>query len=271
MDPTALSFSALLEQFILNLILALIIFFAGRWVAMVTRNLVRRIMKHRQVDETLAGFTASLVYVGLLVFFIIAALAKLGLQTASFIAVVGAMGLAIGLAMQGSLSNFAAGVMLLIYKPFSIGNYIEGGGTAGIIEEIGIFHTTMRSPDNRRIIVPNSKLTADNITNFSANETRRVDLVVGVGYDADLDHVRSVLEAVLGADGRILADPEPTIAVVELGESSVNFAVRPWVNAADWWPVFTELQAEIKKRFDAEGISIPFPQRDVHLYQAQGA
>jgi small conductance mechanosensitive channel len=184
--------------------------------------------------------------------------------------VLGAASLAIGLALQGSLANFASGVLMIIFKPFSKGNFIEAGGTAGIVEEIGIFNTTLNTPDNRRIIVPNSSITGGNITNNSANDTRRIDLVAGVSYSDDLDKVRKVLEEIIAADERILKDPEPFIGIVELADSSVNFAVRPWVNAVDWWPTRCALQEEIKKRFDKEGISIPFPQQDVWMHQVEG-
>jgi len=175
--------------------------------------------------------------------------------------------LAIGLALQGSLANFAAGVLMIIFKPFRVGDYIEGGGVAGAVEEIGIFTTELKSPDNRKIIVPNAKMTSDNIVNYTAKEIRRVDIVAGVSYGDDLDQVRKVLESLLAKDERILKDPAPTIGVLELADSSVNIAVRPWVKTSDYWDVFFATQESIKKQFDAAGISIPFPQRDVHLHK----
>jgi small conductance mechanosensitive channel len=199
---------------------------------------------------------------------VLAAVAKVGIQTTSFIAILGAAGLAIGLALQGSLANFAAGVLMPIFRPFKAGDYVECVGTAGVVEDVQIFNTRLRTPDNRLIIVPNGAVYGGTITNYSARDRRRVDLVYGVGYDADVDHVKRVIADVLSADARILDDPAPTIGLVELGESSVNFAVRPWVATANYWPVVFGLNESMKKRFDAEGISIPFPQRDVHLYQA---
>ncbi len=185
------------------------------------------------------------------------------------LAVLGAAGLAVGLALQGSLSNFASGVLIVAFRPYRVGDYIEAGGVAGTVEDVQIFTTVMNSPDNKRIIVPNSHMMAGAITNYSANETRRINLVVGCGYGDDLDEVRQALEDIVAADSRILQDPPTTIAVSELGESSVNFVVRPWVKSQDYWGVHFDLTETIKKRFDANGISIPFPQRDVHVYQHQ--
>jgi small conductance mechanosensitive channel len=250
----------------LKAIAAIAIFVVGRFAAKVIRTVIRKVLRKSQVDETLISFSSSVSYVGVMAFVIIAALAQLGVQTASFIAVIGAAGLAVGLALQGSLSNFAAGVLMCIFKPFKIGDYIEGAGTAGTVEEIGIFTTELKSPDNRKIIVPNGKLTSDNITNFSAKEMRRVDIVASVSYSDDLDKVRNVLEEILAADQRILRDPAPTIGVLTLADSSVDFAVRPWVKTSEYWAVYFAVQEQIKKRFDAAGISIPFPQQDVHLH-----
>jgi small conductance mechanosensitive channel len=201
-------------------------------------------------------------------FVIIAALGQLGVQTASLVAVLGAAGLAVGLALQGSLANFAAGLLLIIFKPFKVGDFIEGGGVSGVVEEVGIFTTMMNSPDNKKLVVPNAKMTSDNIVNYTAKQVRRVDLVAGVSYRDDLDKVKRVLGEILAADSRILKDPAPTVGVLALAESSVNLAVRPWVKTADYWDVFFATQESIKKRFDAEGISIPFPQQDVHLHKA---
>jgi small conductance mechanosensitive channel len=205
--------------------------------------------------------------VTLLIFVIIAALAQVGIQTTSLIAVLGAASLAIGLALQGSLANFAAGVLLIIFRPFKVGDYVECAGTAGAVDEMQIFTTQLKSPDNKKIIIPNAKLLGDVITNYSAQETRRVDLVIGVSYSDDLQKVEKVLTDILSQDERVLKDPAPTIAVLELADSSVNFAVRPWVKTGDYWNVYFALTKNIKMRLDAEGIAIPFPQRDVHLYQ----
>jgi len=192
---------------------------------------------------------------------------QIGIQTASLIAIVGAAGLAIGLALQGSLSNFAAGFLMIIFRPFKQGDYVAGAGTEGTIEEIHIFTTQLKTPDNKKVIIPNAKLMGDNIINYSAEDKRRVDLVIGVSYSDDLQKVRKVLEDVLSKNNQVLEDPAPTIGVLELGDNSVNFAVRPWVKTEEYWDVFFALTENIKKRFDAEAISIPFPQRDVHLYQ----
>jgi small conductance mechanosensitive channel len=210
-----------------------------------------------------------MVYYALLIFVVIAALGQIGIQTASFVAIVGAAGLAIGLAMQGSLSNFAAGVLIIIFKPFKIGDFVEMAGTAGVVENIMIFTTEMKTGDNKKIIVPNSSVLGGVITNYSANDTRRVDLVMGIGYNDDIDKAKQVLEEIINADERILKDPAPLIAVSELADSSVNFAVRPWVKSADYWAVYFSLNETVKKRFDQEGISIPYPQQDIHLHKTE--
>jgi small conductance mechanosensitive channel len=251
----------------LKIIAAVVIFIVGRWVAKILRNLIERMMSKAKVHETLVKFVGNLTYVALLVIVIIAALNQLGIQTTSFIAIIGAAGLAVGLALQGSLANFAAGVLMIIFRPFKVGDYVEGGGTAGTVETINIFTTHLISPDNKEIIVPNAKITGDNIVNYSAKDTRRLDLVFGVSYSDDLQKVKNVLLDILKADSRILQNPAPTIGVLELADSSVNLAVRPWVKGSDYWPIFFDLKEKIKERFDAESISIPFPQQDVHLYQ----
>jgi small conductance mechanosensitive channel len=251
----------------IKVIAAIAVFIIGRWVAQFLTNLTRKIMAQRKVDPTLISFSANLAYVGLLVFVIIAALGQLGIQTTSFIAVIGAAGLAIGLALQGSLSNFASGFLMIIFRPFNVGDYIEGAGTAGTVEEIEIFTTTLKTPDNKTVIVPNASLTSENIVNWTVKGTRRVDLVMGIGYDDDIDKAKKVMADVIAADDRILKDPAPQIAMVELADSSVNFVVRPWVKSDDYWSVYFDLTEQIKKAFDAQGISIPYPQRDVHVYE----
>jgi len=245
---------------------AIVIFVVGRWVAKLVRSLVRRLMSRAKADPTLVSFVGHLVYVLLMTFIIVAALGNLGVQTTSFIAVIGAAGLAVGLALQGSLANFAAGVLLIIFRPVRVGDFVEGAGQTGTVEEIGIFTTTLITPDNRTVIVPNAKLTGDNIVNYTHKGTRRVDMVVGVSYGDDLKKVRKAIEEVLAKDARILKDPAPTIGVVELGDNSVNFAVRPWTAAADYWGVYFDTLEALKVHFDAKDISIPFPQRDVHMY-----
>ena len=250
----------------IRVIAALAILIIGRWVAKGLRNLLRRIMKRNQVDKTLISFVCNLVYVLLLAFVVIAAINKLGIQTTSFIAIIGAAGLAIGLALQGSLANFAAGVLMIIFRPFKVGDLIEGGGTAGTVEEIQIFATQLKSADNKTIIVPNSKMLGGNIVNYSTKETRRVDMTFGIGYDDDIDKSRSVIQGIISKDERVLKDPAPLVVVSELADSSVNFTVRVWTKSGDYWGVFFDTTEAVKKQFDAEEISIPFPQQDVHHY-----
>jgi small conductance mechanosensitive channel len=250
-----------------KIVAAVAILIVGRWVAKALKKLIQKLMSKRDLEPIIVGFVSNLAYIALMAFIIIAAMGQLGIQTTSFIAVIGAAGLAIGLAFQGSLSNFAAGFLMILFRPFKAGDFIEGGGSAGIVEEIQVFTTKLKTPDNKIIIVPNSKMMGDNITNFSANPTRRVELVVGVSYSDDIDKVKEVLNGILSQDDRILKDPAPMIALSELADSSVNFVVRVWVNAADYWGVYFDTNETVKKRFDAEGISFPFPQRDVHLFE----
>lgn len=257
----------LLTVYGLKVLAAIVVFIIGRWVAKGLRNLARRVMEKKGVDPTLISFVVNLTYIALLVFVIIAALGQLGIQTTSFIAIIGAAGLAIGLALQGSLSNFAAGFLMIIFRPFKVDDFIEGAGTAGTVEEIQIFTTTLKTPDNKTVIIPNASLTSGNIVNWTVKGTRRVDLVMGIGYEDDIDKARKIMEDVIATDERILKDPAPMIAVAELADSSVNFTVRPWAKAGDYWGVYFDLNEKIKKAFDAEGISIPFPQRDVHVYE----
>jgi small conductance mechanosensitive channel len=209
----------------------------------------------------------SLVKIGLITFVVISAAAQIGIQTASFVAVVGAVGLAIGFALQGSLSNLAAGVMLIIFKPVKVGDYIEGGGSEGVVESVGIFVTTLVTLDNKVVYIPNATLTGGNITNLTAKDTRRVDMVFGISYSDDIDKARTAINEALNTESRILKKPEPDILVSELGDSSVNFKVRPWVSSANYWSVYYSVTELIKKKFDEQKISIPFPQRDVHMYQ----
>ena len=249
----------------LNLVWALLTLIVGRMVAKLLTKFVQRLLSKTNVDETLAKFAVNFTYMILMVVVALAALDRLGVETTSFVAILGAAGLAVGFALQGSLSNFAAGIMLLIFRPFKVGDFIEAGGVSGVVEEIQIFTTQMKTGDNKKIIVPNAGITGGNITNYSAKDTRRVDLVIGVGYDDDLKKVRQVLEEILDRDDRVLKDPAPTIGVVELGDNSVNFAVRPWAKSGDYWGVYFDTLETVKVRFDEEGISIPYPQRDVHL------
>jgi small conductance mechanosensitive channel len=255
----------------LKVIAALAIFIFGRWIAMMVRRGVRRMMEKTNVDPIIIGFVSSIVYIALLAFVVIAALGQLGIQTTSFIAILGAAGLAVGLALQGSLANFAAGFLMIIFRPFKVGDFIEGAGVAGVVDAIQIFTTTLRTGDNKTIIIPNAKLSGDNIINYSAQETRRVDMTVGVAYDADLAKVKSVLNDIISNDSRVHADPAPQVAVAELADSSVNFVVRVWTDTADYWGVKFDATESIKNRFDQEGIGIPFPQRDIHIVSGGAA
>jgi len=257
----------LLVAFGLRLLAAIAIFVIGRWVARLLTNFAGRVMTRAKMEDTLSRFLGNIIYTLLLAVVIISAINQLGIETTSLLAVLGAAGLAVGLALQGSLSNFAAGVLIVAFKPYKVGDFIEAGGVSGSVEEVQIFTTVLKSPDNKKIIVPNSQVMAAEIVNYSANDTRRVDLVAGCGYDDDLDKVRRILNEIVSGDERVLSDPAPTIAISELADSSVNFVVRPWVKGADYWGVYFDLTEQIKKRFDAEGVSIPYPQRDVHVYQ----
>ena len=250
-----------------DVIVALLIFYIGRFIVKLLVRAMTKVMDRQNVDETLQRFVGNLVRMALMVVVIIAAIGALGIQTTSFIAIFGAAGLAVGLALQGSLSNFAAGVLIVLFRPYKVGDYVEAAGIAGSVEEVQILTTVLKTPDNKKIIVPNSQIMDSIITNYSANDTRRVDLTIGVSYDDDLDKVHATLRELVNADERILKDPECLIAVSALADSSVNFFVRPWVASGDYWGVYFDLTEKIKKRFDDEGISFPFPQQDVHLYK----
>ncbi|MBN2484033.1 MAG: mechanosensitive ion channel [Candidatus Omnitrophica bacterium] len=250
-----------------SLLAAILIFIIGKWVAKVVSQVVEKVIIKTHGEKTLASFIKHIAYFALLAFVIIAVLGKLGIQTTSFIAIIGAAGLAIGLALQGSLANFAAGVMIILFKPFKAGDFITTAGTMGSVEEIQIFNTILNHPDNRRIIVPNSKITGDIISNFSAIEKRRIDLVFGISYTDNIKTAKEVLERVVNADSRILKDPKPVIAVSELGDSNVNLVCRPWVKPGDYWDVYFAVLEKGKTELEANGITIPFPQRDVHMYQ----
>jgi len=270
MENAAALIKQMLALYGLKVIAAIAILIIGRMASGWARGLIRKLMERAGTDPMLISFVGNLAYFAMLAFVVIAALNQLGIQTTSFIAILGAAGLAIGLALQGSLQNFAAGVLIIIFRPYKVGDFIEGGGTAGVIEAMDVFSTRMRTGDNKTVIVPNAKLLGDNITNYSAKPTRRIDLVVGVGYGDDLAKVKAVLTDIVNADERILKDPEVTVAVAELADNSVNLVLRPWVNSGDYWPVRFDLLENVKNRFDAEGISIPYPQRDVHLHTVAG-
>lgn len=270
-----IDYQALLNQFIANageysirVIAALAIFVIGRWVVGALTRALRTLMEKRNIDIALRSFVTSLIYWVLIAFVLVAVLSQLGIETTSFVAMLGAAGLAVGLALQGSLANFASGVLIILFRPFHVGDYVEAGGTAGVVQDINILTTVMFTPDNKKIIVPNSAVMAGTITNYSANDTRRLDLVYGVSYDDDVRKVQRILEEIIAAEPRCLKDPQPTIGVLAHADSSINFAVRPWVNKADYWAVFFDLNKTVKLRFDEEGITIPYPQRDVHLFPA---
>ncbi|MGV6827109.1 MAG: mechanosensitive ion channel family protein [bacterium] len=254
-----------------SVIAAIVIFFVGKWIAKLVRRVIEKMMTRSHIDPIIVGFTSSITYIALVAFVVVAALGQLGIQTTSFIAILGAAGLAIGLALQGSLSNFAAGFLLIIFRPFKVGDMIEAAGVVGIVQEIQIFTTTLLTVDNKTIIIPNAKLGGDNIINYSTEENRRVDLTVGVSYDADLKQVRNELETIVAAESRILKDPAHQIVVAELADNSVNFFVRVWVKTDDYWDVYFAINEQVKLRFDAVGIGIPYPQRDVHIYEHQAA
>lgn len=267
MEDTLQKIYDLLTIYGIKVIAAIAIFVVGRWIAKGFRSISTRAMDKRGVETTISRFVGNLTYMALLAFFIIAALGQLGIQTASFVVVLGAAGLAIGLALQGSLSNFASGFLMIIFKPFKVGDYVEVAGVAGTVEEIQVFTTTLKTPDNKTVIIPNSNITGDNIVNWTIKGTRRVDMVFGIGYDDDIDKAKQVISDILAKDDRILDDPPTQIALSELADSSVNFVARPWVKIEDYFGVYCDALENIKKAFDAEGISIPYPQRDVHVYE----
>ena len=246
---------------------AIAIFIIGKWIAKLITNFLRKALEKSNTDITLVKFLGDLTYFGLLVLVIIAALGTLGVDTASFAAIVAAAGLAVGLALQSNISNFGAGVVILFLRPFRVGDFVEVAGTSGSVEAIGIFNTTLKTGDNRIIYIPNSNIIGNNITNYSKEPIRRIDLVIGVGYEDDLKLVKETLEEILYSDEKILKDPAPSVSLAELADSSVNFNVRPWVKKEDYWCVRSSLLEKIKLTFDEKGINIPYPQLDVHLDQ----
>lgn len=272
MDVANMDFSGVVDKapdlivvYGVKILVALAIFIIGKWLARVIANALSSGMEKKGVDTTIGKFVGSLTYGILFAFVIIAALGHLGIQTASFVAIIGAAGLAVGFALQGSLSNFASGVLLILFRPIRAGDFVEVAGEAGVVDEVGIFTTVMKTGDNKVIIIPNSNIMGGNITNYSLEATRRIDLVVGISYDADIRQAKALLEEIIGADERVLKDPAVTIAVAELADSSVNFVVRPWVKSGDYWPTRFALLETIKLRFDEAGIGIPYPQMDIHL------
>ena len=256
-----------LTTYSMKIITAVLIFIIGKWVAQKITRLFIKLLDKNKVDITLSRFLESIVYYTLLTGVMIAAAGQLGINTTSFIAIVGAAGLAIGLALKDSLSNFSSGVMLILFRPFRVGDFVSAGGVAGKVMRIDLFNTTLNTPDNQRVIVPNANITNGVITNVTANDTRRVDLTIGIGYGDDILKAKRVLGEIIATEERVLETPAPKIAVSELADSSVNFVVRPWVKTADYWDVYFDLTEKIKLTFDKEGIHIPFPQQDVHLFQ----
>ncbi len=256
-------------QYSVKLVAAILIIIIGRWISRRISRLLGRLLEKNNVDVTVVRFAENLIYYALIVVVLIAAVGQLGINTTSFLTIVGAAGLAIGLALKDSLSNFAAGVMLILFRPFRVGDLVEAGGVSGTVQGITMFNTILNTLDNQRVIVPNGIVTSNVITNVTANTTRRVDLVMGIGYDDDVAKAKEVLTGIINAEKRILPDPAPKIAVSELGDSSVNFVVRPWVKTEDYWDVYFDLTEKIKITFDKEGISIPYPQQDVHLFTEQ--
>jgi len=255
----------LIISYALNIIFAVFTLVIGMMVARFIAGTLHKILSKRRFDSTIVDFVTRMVRYIIVAFVIIASLNKLGVETTSFVAIIGAAGLAVGLALQGSLSNFASGILIIALRPFKAGEYIEAAGTAGVVESVQIFSTTLTSPDNKFVVVPNSAILGGNIINYSRKPTRRIDLIIGVSYNADLAQTKAVLESVLNNTKGILPTPEPTIAVAELADSSVNLVVRPWVNGPDYWPIRFELMESIKNALDEAGIEIPYPQMDVHM------
>ena len=259
----------LISQWGLKVLGALIVAWIGRMVARSIRTVVERLLRRANVDATLVPFVAGLTYYLVLAVVMVAALGMVGIQTASIIAVLGAAGLAVGLALQGTLSNFAAGVMLLVFRPFRVGDWVEVGGHAGSVQAVGLFSTVLNTGDNVQIVVPNSSVFGGTIRNYAANETRRNDLVIGISYDDDIGVAIRTIRDVLDADDRVLADPPPLVAVSELGDSAVNLVVRPWCRREDYWPLRFDLLRTLKERIEAAGCSFPYPQTDVYLHRVE--
>ncbi len=273
LDVSSIDIPALMDTYVipwgLNIIFAVLIFIVGKYLVGAITRIVKKLMGKAHMDAILVNFIGSIIKSVLLLFVVIASLDQLGVNTTSLIALIGAAGLAIGLALQGSLQNLASGVMLIVFRPFTDGDFVEAGGTMGVVEEIGIFTTKMRTGDNKEVIVPNGQIFGGIITNYSKRDTRRVDMVFSIGYGDDIRNAKDVIEGIIAVDERILKDPAPLIAVGELADSSINFNVRPWVKSGDYWPVYYDLNEKIKLAFDDKGISIPFPQMDVYLQKTE--
>lgn len=255
-----------LTPYALNFVMAAAIFIIGKYAAKILTSLFKKFLNKSNVNDTLKVFLGNVIYGLLLIVVVLAALNKLGIQTTSFVAILGAIGLAVGLAFQSTLSNISAGIMIVIFRPINIGDFAEAGGVAGTVEEINLFNTVFKTADNKVIIVANSNIIGGNITNYSKKDTRRVDFVFGIGYDDDLKLAKNTLLEIVNSDERVLKDPEPFVAVKELGDSSVNFVVRVWVKSGDYWGVNFDTIEKVKLTFDEKGISIPYPQMDVHTH-----
>ena len=249
----------------LKIIGAILIYYIGKAVSNGLRNLVGKALTHQKVETTLVEFATSAIYYGLMAVVFLAAISNIGIQTTSFMAILGAAGLAVGLALKDTLSNIGSAVVILVFRPFKVGDYINAGGAEGTVDKISLFTTTISPVDNRMVIVPNSAITIGNITNFSSKPVRRVDHVVGIGYDEDIKKAKEVMYAVIAKSAHTIADPAPLVAVTDLGDSSVNFTVRAWVQSADYWDAYFEMIEEIKYALDEANINIPFPQMDVHM------
>lgn len=260
--------TVLLMPWAIKIGLAALIFLVGRWAAKMAANGIDKMMEKAGVDATLTHFLHNVVYSALLIAVIIAAIDQLGIKTTPFLAILGAAGLAVGLALQSSLANFSSGIMLILFRPFKVGDFVEAGGTTGTVEQINVFNTVMKTGDNREIIIPNAQIFGGTITNFSAKATRRIDLVIGIGYDDNIGTAKQIIEDILSADERILKEPAPVILVLELGASSVDLAVRPWVRKEDYSATRGDLLENIKTGLEEGGCSLPYPQQDVHLYKA---
>ncbi|MCU7906977.1 MAG: mechanosensitive ion channel [Candidatus Thiodiazotropha sp. (ex Epidulcina cf. delphinae)] len=266
-----LSLDTLLNTYVIpwgaKIVMALLVLMIGRWLAGMLIGMLKKIMVKGNIDHMLVGFLGNIAYAALLAVVVLAALEQLGVNTTSALAILGAAGLAVGLALKDSLASFAAGVMLIIFRPFKLGDFVEAGGVAGIVEDIRIFHSVLRTGDNREITMPNAQIYGGTIINYSARETRRIDLVIGIGYNDNIKKARDLIKGILEGEETVLKEPAPTVMLLELGESSVDFAVRPWVKSSDYWTTRADLLEAIKAAFDKEGISIPYPQRDVHMIQ----
>ncbi|MDN7134480.1 mechanosensitive ion channel domain-containing protein [Pseudidiomarina terrestris] len=257
----------LIVSYTIKFVVAILILIIGKMIANSVAKLIGRGMERKGVDGAVISFLSAIVKSVIFIAAVLMALSQVGVQTTSFIAILGAAGLAIGLSLQGSLSNMASGVLIITFRPFRAGEYVEAGGVAGTVQEVNIFQTVLKTPDNKVVFVPNAQITSQPITNYSREDTRRVDLLIGVSYDADLHKTKEVLESVLKADDRLLEDPAWNIQVHALNNSSVDFIVRPWVNVGDYWPVYWDLMREIKIALDKNDIGIPYPQMDVHLHK----